>query len=360
VVAQDAAPRDLSLSQSTAWAAGASNPGSLKVSINADRADATYAIGETARLYINANEDAYVTVLSVGPTGQVHMLFPNAYQRDNHVSANRSVEIAGGVSGAHIAVSGPAGTELIKVVASSKPLTVVAENQLRGNDTFRSLEGGVDTLMRNLNVISNTTDNKVAIQNYTLRTVPNRSSDLGQGGTLVLVPAQPAPPATTIPALVPVVTTPAATLISVPAQQPFPLLLALDKPAYKVGERVTLGVTTLQACHLTVVEVTTAGAIRVLFPNQNTQNNAIAANQTVLVAGGSSNLALQVVGPAGTEQIVAVCSTDQTPVLTHKIDLAQLFPPAGERIDVARDLSVAANRPVGTTAMASVAFTVQP
>jgi Aldehyde dehydrogenase family len=37
-----------------------------------------------------------------------------------------------------------------------------------------------------------------------------------------------------------------ASLIRVPAQQPFPLLFAADKPAYKVGEKVTLAVTTFQ------------------------------------------------------------------------------------------------------------------
>src|SRR5204863_9760056 len=110
----------------------------------------------------------------------------------------------------------------------------------------------------------------------------------------------------------------------------------------------------------TVLNVTTSGAVRVLFPNQLAQNNAIAANQTALIAGGMSNVTLQVGGPAGIEQIVAVCSTDQRPILTQRIDLAQLFPPAGERGDVARDLTVAASRPAGTTSIATTSFAVQP
>lgn len=348
-------PRDLSVQQTTAYGAGTSRPGSLKVAVGADRPDATYAVGETARLFINSNEDAFVTVFSIGPTGQVHQLFPNSYQTDNRVQASRPVEIAGGNSGARIAISGPVGAELIKVVASNKPLVVIAENLLQGREIFRAVDGGVQTLVRNLEIVGNDADRKIDIENYTLRTVATRTGD--NGPAIIIVPGGPAPAA---PVMLPVVTPQVGALISVPAQQAFPLLLAVDKTAYKAGERVTLAVTSLQACYLTVLDLTTSGAIRVLFPNQITQNNAIAANQTVLVAGGASPVSLQVTGPAGTEQIVAICSTDRAPVLTQKIDLAQLFPPAGERSDVTRDLSVVASRPAATTSFATAAFTVQP
>jgi hypothetical protein len=127
-----------------------------------------------------------------------------------------------------------------------------------------------------------------------------------------------------------------------------------------VGDRVTLAVTTLQACDLTVLDVTTSGAVRQLFPNKVNHRNAINANQTVLVSGGPSPVALQVVPPAGTEQIIAVCSTDHTALLSQKVDLAQLFPPVGERADVARDLAVVADRPAGTTAIAATTFSVEP
>jgi len=351
-------PRDLSIEQTTAFQAGTPRPGSLKVSIGADRRDATYAIGETARLFISANEDAYVTVFSIGPTGQVHQLFPNAYQTDSRVQGGKPTEIAGGTSGARIAISGPVGAELVKVVASNKPLVVVAENMLQGREVFRTVQGGVPALARNLDVVANDAsagERKIAIENFTLRTIANRADN---APAVVIVPSQTAqgPAATTLP----VVTPQASGHLTVPSQQPFPLLLAVDRPAYKVGDWVTLAVTSLQACNLTVLDVTTAGTIRVVFPNQVVQNNAVAANQTVLIAGGTSPVALQVAGPAGTEQLIAVCSTDSAPVLAQKIDLAQMFPPAGERADVTRDLSVVSSRPAGSTAFATASFTVQP
>ena len=365
--AQDAMPRDLSVEQSNAWSVGVSRPGSLRVSLHTDRADATYAIGETARVFIRSNEDAYVNVFSIGPSGQVNQLFPNPYYRDNRVSAHQPVELAPNASGARIAVSGPIGSEVIKVVASNRPLAVIADNQFLGRDFFRAVDGGVQTLARNLEVMGPAQgDSRIAIQNYTLKTVAFRPDALGLGtvglnpvglNPVVIIPGQPGQAA--FPTLMPVVAPALNGAITIPEQQPFPLLVAVDKPSYRVGERVTLAVTSLQACNLTVLIVTSSGAVRVLFPNQMAQNNFIAANQTALIAGGMSNVTMQAGGPGGTEQIVAVCSTDQRPILTQRIDLAQMFPLAGERSEVARDLSIAATRPAGTTSIATTSYLVQ-
>jgi len=350
---QQAQSRDLTVEQSTAAQAGIGRPGSLQVTVTADRPDATYAIGETVHLTITSNEETYVTVLDVGPTGQVTQLFPNQYQTDNHVFANRPVEIAGGATGARITATGPAGAELIKVIASSKPVTIVSEAQLtQSRGIFRAVDGGVATVVRDLQVVSDQAaqnDTKVVFANFTLRTVGSRLPAASAQQTLVVVPGQAVPAPT---AVLPVTAPQApANLISIPAQQPFPLLLAADKPSYRIGEKVTLAVTTLEACNLTVMEVAPSGQVRTLFPNQTTPNNAVAALQTVLVAGGPSAISLPVSGPVGTEQIVAICATDAASVS------AQV---PGDRAALTRDLAVVAQRPAGNTAMASITFSVQP
>jgi len=358
VLAEKAQLRDLTVEQSTAAQVGTPRPGSLQVLVSADRPDATYAVGETVRLTLTSNEDAYVTVFDIGPTGQVTQLFPNQYQTNNRVLANRSIEIAGGATGARITAAGPAGAELIKVIASSKPVTVVSETQLtEARGIFRSVEGGVPTVVNDLQVVADQAaqnDAKIVFSNFTLHTVGSRLAAAPAQQTAVVRPDQgpaerPAPAATmTLP-----VATPqgSAALISVPIQQPFPLLLAADKSTYKIGERVTLAVTTLQACNLTVIDVTPSGQVRTLFPNQTTPNNAVSVLQTVLVAGGPSAVSLPVSGPAGTEQLLAVCTTDAAPISPQ---------PAGDRTALTRDLAIVASRSAGVTAMASLTFTVQP
>jgi Domain of unknown function (DUF4384) len=352
-MARDAQLRDLSVEQTTVAQAGVARPGSLQMSLTVDRPDATYAIGETVKMTLITNEEAYVTVFAVGASGQVVQLFPNRYQTDNHVQGGHPIEIGGGNSGAKVTVTGPVGAELIKVVASSKPVTVVSEAQLQNRHVFRTVGGGVQTLVRDLQITTDQAvqgDNKIALANYPLRTIASRVS---AAPALIIVPGL------TPPALAPAATTflpvnfpqqPTAALLNIPSQQPFSLLMAIDRSSYRVGDKLTLSVTPLQACNLTVLDFATSGQVRTVFPNPTTPNNAIGALQTVLVAGGTSAVTFPVTGPAGTEQLMAICSTDQAPALTTP----------GDRAAVMRDLAVVAARSPGTTAMASVTFTVQP
>src|ERR1700730_18396990 len=93
VLAHDAQLKDLTVEQASIAQAGTSSLGSLRVWLRLDRADATYAIGESVRLLVTSNEECYVTVLDIGPTGRVTQLFPNRYQANNHLFPNRPVEI---------------------------------------------------------------------------------------------------------------------------------------------------------------------------------------------------------------------------------------------------------------------------
>jgi Domain of unknown function (DUF4384) len=172
--AQVATPRNLTIEQAGAAAAGVPRRGALQVTLNPDRADAIYAIGETVRLMLITSEDAYVTVLDIGPTGQVTQLFPSPFQPDNRVFADTPVEIGGSNSGARVTVTGPVGAELVKVIASSKPVTVVSESQLAGSGAFRTVKGGVRTVLRNLEVVADQAirgNTRIGFVNVPLRTV---------------------------------------------------------------------------------------------------------------------------------------------------------------------------------------------
>ena len=150
-------------------------------------------------------------------------------------------------------------------------------------------------------------------------------------------------------------TEPGAAHVAVPTDQPFPLLLAADKATYKVGEKATVAVTPLQACNLSVLEFTTSGEVHTLYPNASTPDAAVAALQTVFVAGGPSANALQIAGPVGSEQILAICTPNDGAALpVQKTDAAA----SADATDVQRDLALVAGSP--GAAMASVSFAVQP
>ena len=57
--------RDLSVEQAATAQVTTTRPSASVTSIRADRADATYAVGETVHLTLTASQDSYVTVLDV-------------------------------------------------------------------------------------------------------------------------------------------------------------------------------------------------------------------------------------------------------------------------------------------------------
>ena len=341
-LAQEPVLRDLSVEQTTAAQIVAPHPGALSTTILADRADATYAVGETVKLTVNASQDSYVTVLDIGPTGRVTQLFPNAYQTDNRLHAGQPVEIAGPNTGARITVGQPTGTELIKVITSSKPIAVVPENQLQGAGPFRILDGGVKALARDLSVVSDpqaSSDTYVALANFGLYTIPSRAP----AAVTVVIPGQSA-------------AAPPAAHVETPADQPFPLLVATDKSRYRVGEKATVAVTTTEPCTLTVLEFNPAGVVHTLYPAAGAPPNApLAANQTVFVGGGSGP-ELVMAGPAGSEQLLATCTTAEAGTAGVALPTATNAP--ADAVVVSRQLAVVAAKP--GTAMASAIVTVTP
>jgi hypothetical protein len=69
-LAQDVQLKDLTVEQASVAQVGMPRPGSLRMSLAANRPDWTYSIGENVGLLLTTNEDAYVTVLRrLSPSG---------------------------------------------------------------------------------------------------------------------------------------------------------------------------------------------------------------------------------------------------------------------------------------------------
>ena len=130
--------KDLSVEQRF-MARLAAQASALAVSAWADRADTTYVAGDAVTLFVKPNRDAYITVLDVGTSGRVTVLFPNGAQPDSRVEAHRTIRIGAAVGGYRLRVHGPIGREVIKVIATDKPLDLVAFNDSDAVGPFRVL-----------------------------------------------------------------------------------------------------------------------------------------------------------------------------------------------------------------------------
>ena len=126
--------------------------GGLDVVAWVDRPDYTYASGEEVKLFVETSKDAYVTVLNVDPAGQTTVLFPNQYQSDNLVRANRVLEVPDPASLSRIVVTGTTGTELLKVVASTQPVRPFEAQQLSAAGPFQLVRARAQGVARSLTV----------------------------------------------------------------------------------------------------------------------------------------------------------------------------------------------------------------
>ena len=161
--------------QSVQAPTGAGPTGSLGVVAWVDRADDTYAYGERVRLFVQTSKDAYVTVLNVAPDGATTVLFPNRFQADHWVRANTITEIPDPSSQVRIAVSGPAGAELIKVIASNQPVPLFDPSQLVDVSAFRSVRGMTGDVARSLAaVMASEEATEWDVYDKVLQTVPGQ------------------------------------------------------------------------------------------------------------------------------------------------------------------------------------------
>ena len=156
----DAYLKDLHIRQmpmATELTPPASSPASaatgLTVSASVDRPDRSYQHGENLVLTVETTEDAYVWVFDTGTSGKVHQVFPNEYETTNFLAANVPLEIPRADSRYQLAVSHPAGAELITVVASKDKTPLTPELiDTSGGGPFLALRGDAASVAKDLSI----------------------------------------------------------------------------------------------------------------------------------------------------------------------------------------------------------------
>lgn len=92
-----------------------------KVQVWTDNGNDPYHAGDQARVYLKADQDAYVTVFRVDTDGRVRVLFPRDPWVDNFVRGDREYEIQSSPSSDAFAIDDDPGLGYIFAVASADP-----------------------------------------------------------------------------------------------------------------------------------------------------------------------------------------------------------------------------------------------
>lgn len=102
--------------------------------------------GENIVFKFKADRDCYLNLIDCGTSGQVTVLFPNAYHKDNRIQGGKEYSIPSADMGFDIQTQGPSGRELVKAVATLRPLNLLDFdfNQLTKEDNAGFLTRTLD------------------------------------------------------------------------------------------------------------------------------------------------------------------------------------------------------------------------
>lgn len=108
----------------------------------------TYAFGEVFDLVIKPQKSSFIYVFDVGTSGNIHLLFPNRLQMDNHIQESDSIVIQ------NLRVGPPEGVEMIKTIATRDSITIRELIDIAGSSaTFYAYEQGPEAFSRDLQLL---------------------------------------------------------------------------------------------------------------------------------------------------------------------------------------------------------------
>ena len=121
----------------------------FKIKVWTDKKE--YQIGEKITFSIESEESCYLTLLDIGPSGNITVIFPNKYHKDNFIISGVTYQIPSPDYGFEFDIQGPAGLERVKAIATLKPDPLIDLNLQQG---FHSIERGTNQGTRDIKTIA--------------------------------------------------------------------------------------------------------------------------------------------------------------------------------------------------------------
>jgi Domain of unknown function (DUF4384)/Caspase domain len=101
------------------------------VHVGVDKKYKIYAEGDTLTLKVRCEQDAYLYILYQQADGKIFQIFPNKGQPDNKIKAMQEVQVPEADDAFRWVVGAPLGEEVVKVIASKKPIDALSLPGLR-------------------------------------------------------------------------------------------------------------------------------------------------------------------------------------------------------------------------------------
>jgi len=129
---------------------GTPSDASIAVKLWANQAH--YRVGDRLTLSFEANQDAFLTIVNVGTSGEVTILFPNRFSGGHGVKAGRTYRIPDAGDSYELVLKGPPGTELVYALLTLKPVIFLPTDFPSTGAVFNSASERVASFTRDINV----------------------------------------------------------------------------------------------------------------------------------------------------------------------------------------------------------------
>jgi hypothetical protein len=151
---------------------GPSTPGALSVQLDVERRNADahrardiavesqsralFAAGDEVDIRVEASHDCYLTLLNIGTSGKLTILFPNALHPDAFLHGERPHLIPGTEYGFRYVLKGPPGIERLKAIATLEPRPLVEADFSAEGTLFMQVES--TAAARDIAIVKSRTD----------------------------------------------------------------------------------------------------------------------------------------------------------------------------------------------------------
>ena len=114
-----------------------------------------YEIKEKIGFYVKSAKNGYLTLLDVSPNGDITVIFPNKFHRDNFIRAGVTYQVPSPDYGFEFNIQGPSGLERIKSIVTLNKVSLLKLNLDKG---FHSVKRGTTRGNRSIKAFSKIVD----------------------------------------------------------------------------------------------------------------------------------------------------------------------------------------------------------
>ena len=114
-----------------------------------------YAIKDKIVFKVETDKNGYLTILDVNPNGDITVIFPNKFHRDNFIRAGLTYQVPAPDYGFELELKGPAGLERIKAIITLDNVSLLKLDLDKG---FHSLKRGTTLGIRTIQILSKQLD----------------------------------------------------------------------------------------------------------------------------------------------------------------------------------------------------------